>query len=715
MKIIWTLTDESPRLASLTLLPLVQAFAALADVKVEAQDISLSARIRAQFPDRLTPSQRQADAMIELARLTSSPSANIIKLPNMSASVPQIKAAITELQAQGIDLPNYPDAVVTDEDRDIRRRYGKTKGSAVNPVLREGNSDRRAPSSVKSYARKHPHHMGRWSQESRTNVATMSGDDFRANETTWVAPGADTLTITFIDDSGDAHVLRDAVPVSTGDVVDASVLRVGPLRTFLDTQIQRAKAEDLLFSVHLKATMMKVSDPIIFGHAIQTFFPAVFERHGAELAAAGYTPNHGLASILSGLDRLPHGAEIAQAFQDGIDNGPALAMVDVARGITNLHAPNDVIIDASMPAMIRTSGHMWGPDGRERDTLAVIPDSSYAGIYQKVIDDCRTHGAFNPATLGSVSNVGLMAQKAEEYGSHDKTFELDDAGIVQVTDAAGAVVLQHQVAAGDIWRACHTTDTALRDWVALAVTRARASGTPAVFWLDPSRAHDRALTDIVRRYLTFENTGGLDIRVLPPEEAMECSLERIRRGEDTISVTGNLLRDYLTDLFPIMELGTSSRMLSVVPLLGGGRVFETGAGGTAPTLMRAFEETGHFGWDSTGELLALAESLQFVADRTENPNATILSETLSEAIEQLLDMGLTPASGNAVVDTRESHLHLAGLWYLALRHTPIAARAAQIIPTAVLSTLRQVSHTTFGDRGTPWTGTPLWNDVPLPL
>ncbi|MGO1849880.1 NADP-dependent isocitrate dehydrogenase [Microbacterium sp.] len=710
MKIIWTLTDESPRLASLTLLPLVQAFAALADVTVEARDISLSARILAQFPERLSPAQHRPDAMVELAQLTSSPRANIIKLPNMSASVPQIKAAIADLQAQGFNLPDYPDSIVTAEDRDVRRRYGKTKGSAVNPVLREGNSDRRAPHSVKSYARKHPHHMGRWSPDSKTRVATMNGDDFRANEKSWVAPADDLLTITFIDDTGGTRLLRDSVSVLAGEVVDASVLRAGPLRAFIEDQIQRAKEEDLLFSVHLKATMMKVSDPIIFGHVIRAFFPGVFDRHGAELAVAGYTPNHGLAALLSGLDALPNGAEISRAFQEGIDDGPALAMVDVGKGITNLHAPNDVIIDASMPAMIRTSGHMRGPDGLERDTLAVIPDSSYAGIYQKVIDDCRAHGAFNPATLGSVSNVGLMAQKAEEYGSHNKTFEMTGTGTVQVTNAAGEILLEHHVATGDIWRACQTTDVAIRDWVALAVTRARATGTPAVFWLDPTRAHDTALSEIVHAYLKGEDTDGLDVQVLPPEHAMEYSLERIRRGEDTISVTGNLLRDYLTDLFPIMELGTSSRMLSVVPLLSGGRVFETGAGGTAPTLTRAFEETGHFGWDSTGELLALAESLQFVADRTGNANAAILSETLSEAIEQLLDMGLTPASGHAVIDTRESHLHLASLWYLALRHTPIAARVAQSIPSAILSTLRQVSAAHSSATEHQWSGATLWND-----
>jgi isocitrate dehydrogenase len=581
-KIIYTLTDEAPMLATYSFLPVIEAYASTAGVDVETRDISLAGRIISQFPERLTEAQRVDDALAELGALATTPEANIIKLPNISASIPQIKAAVRELQSQGYDLPDYPDDPSTDAEKEARARYDKVKGSAVNPVLRQGNSDRRAPASVKQYARNHPHRMGEWSSDSATNVATMGVDDFRSNEKSVVMPADDTLTIEFVGADGSTRVLRQSIPVLAGEVVDGTVLHVAALREFLAAQIARAEAEGVLFSVHLKATMMKVSDPLIFGHVIRAFFPEVFEQHGEALAAAGLDPADGLNAILQGLDRLPQGAEIRAAFEAGIASGPDLAMVDSDKGITNLHVPSDVIVDASMPAMIRSSGHMWGPDGAEHDTLAVIPDSSYAGIYQAVLDDCRAHGAFDPATMGTVPNVGLMAMAAEEYGSHDKTFQAPAEGTIRVVNAAGESLIEHEVAEGDIWRACQTKDVAIRDWVKLAVTRARASATPAVFWLDESRAHDATLIGLVRSYLAELDTDGLQIEVLSPVEAMAFSLERIRRGADTISVTGNVLRDYLTDLFPIMELGTSAKMLSVVPLINGGGLFETGAGGSAP-------------------------------------------------------------------------------------------------------------------------------------
>lgn len=661
-KIIYTLTDEAPFLATHSFLPVIQAFASTAGVDVETRDISLSGRIIALFPERLTDEQRLDDALAELGDLAKTPEANIIKLPNISASIPQLKTAIAELQSQGYDLPDYPDEPTTDDEREARARYDKVKGSAVNPVLREGNSDRRAPLSVKNYARKHPHRMGKWSPDSRTNVVTMGADDFRSNEKTWVAPADDTLTIEFVGTDGSTQVLKQSIPVLAGEVIDGTVLHVGPLEQFLRAQIQRAQDEGLLFSVHLKATMMKVSDPIIFGHVIRAFFPDVFDEYGADLAAAGLTPNDGLNSILVGLDALPNGAEIKQAFTDGIAAGPELAMVDSDKGITNLHVPSDVIVDASMPAMIRTSGHMWGPDGDEHDTVAVIPDSSYAGIYQAVIEDCRANGAFDPSTMGSVPNVGLMAQKAEEYGSHDKTFEVPGDGTVRVTNAAGETVIQHDVAQGDIWRACQTKDIAIRDWVKLAVTRARASATPAVFWLDEGRAHDAALIELVHRYLGEHDTDGLDIRVLSPVDAMRLSLERIRRGEDTISVTGNVLRDYLTDLFPIMELGTSAKMLSVVPLLGGGGLFETGAGGSAPKHVQQLVQQNYLRWDSLGEFLALAVSLEHLAGVTGNARARILGETLDRATGTFLENDKSPGRKIGMIDNRGSHFFLAKYW-----------------------------------------------------
>lgn len=661
-KIIYTLTDEAPMLATYSFLPIIQAYAKTAGVDVETRDISLAGRIVSQFPERLTDEQRQGDALAELGALAKTPEANIIKLPNISASMPQLKAAVKELQSQGYDLPDYPDSPSTDAERDVKARYDKVKGSAVNPVLREGNSDRRAPLSVKNYARKHPHRMGAWTAESKTNVATMGVDDFRSNEKTVVIPADDTLRIEFVGTDGQTQVLRESIPVLAGEVVDGTVLHVAALHEFLAAQIERAEAEGVLFSVHLKATMMKISDPILFGHVIRAFFPRVFEQYGADLEAAGLDPANGLNGILQGLAALPNGDEIKAAFDQGIADGPDLAMVDSDKGVTNLHVPSDVIVDASMPAMIRTSGHMWGPDGDEHDTLAVIPDSSYAGIYQAVLDDCRANGAFDPATMGSVPNVGLMAQAAEEYGSHDKTFELPGDGTVRVVDQAGETLIEHEVATGDIWRACQTKDVPIRDWVKLAVTRARASSTPAVFWLDETRAHDATLIGLVRTYLAEHDTEGLQIEILSPVDAMAFSLERIRRGDDTISVTGNVLRDYLTDLFPIMELGTSAKMLSVVPLINGGGLFETGAGGSAPKHVSQLVEQDYLRWDSLGEFLALAVSFEHLATTTGNARAQILADTLDRATGTFLDENKSPGRKLGSIDNRGSHFYLAKYW-----------------------------------------------------
>ncbi len=660
--IIYTRTDEAPLLATYSLLPIISAYAAKAGVEVETRDISLAGRIIAQFPDRLTDEQRLDDALAELGELAKTPEANIIKLPNISASVSQLKAAIKELQEQGYDLPNYPDEPKTDEEREARARYDKVKGSAVNPVLREGNSDRRAPASVKNYARKHPHSMGEWSADSKTNVAHMTAEDFRNNERSTVVEKDGSVRIELQGDDGSTTVLRESVPVLAGEVIDATAMRVAALREFLTEQVARAKAEDVLFSIHLKATMMKVSDPIIFGHVVRAFLPEVFAEYGEQLAAAGLSPNDGLGGILSGIEGLDEGEEIKAAIQKGLDEGPRLAMVDSDRGITNLHVPSDVIVDASMPAMIRTSGHMWGPDGNEADTLAVIPDSSYAGIYQVVLDDCRANGAFDPSTMGSVPNVGLMAQAAEEYGSHDKTFEVPTTGTVRVVDEAGDVLLEHVVSAGDIWRMCQTKDVPIRDWVKLAVTRARASGAPAIFWLDADRAHDANLIEKVRLYLSDHDTEGLDISILPPVEAIAVSLERIRKGEDTISVTGNVLRDYNTDLFPILELGTSAKMLSVVPLINGGGLFETGAGGSAPKHVQQLVKENYLRWDSLGEFLALAESFGHLAEKTDNARARVLAETLDRATGTFLDENKSPARKVGSIDNRGSHFYLALYW-----------------------------------------------------
>jgi len=660
--IIYTLTDEAPLLATYSLKPIIEAYAAKAGVAVETRDISLAGRIIAQFPDRLTEEQRIDDALAELGQLATRPEANIIKLPNISASIPQLKAAIKELQEQGYDLPDYPENPRTDDERDARAKYDKVKGSAVNPVLREGNSDRRAPASVKNYAKAHPHRMGAWSADSRTSVATMGEHDFRSNEKSVVVDADDTLRIEHVAADGTTTVLKEEVAVLAGEVVDATFMDVAALRRFLTEQIARAKADDVLFSLHLKATMMKVSDPIIFGHAVQAFFPTLFEQYGGQLADAGVSPNDGLGALLSTTAGLPDGDAVRAAVESGLADGPRLAMVDSDRGITNLHVPSDVIIDASMPAMIRGGGHMWGPDGEEHDTLAVIPDSSYAGVYQAVIDDCREHGALDPATMGTVPNVGLMAKAAEEYGSHDKTFEVPAAGTVRVVSSGGDVLLEHDVQPGDVWRACQTKDASIQDWVKLAVTRARATGVPAVFWLDETRAHDANLIEKVHRYLGDHDTDGLAIEVMAPAEATTYSLERIRKGEDTISVTGNVLRDYNTDLFPILEVGTSAKMLSIVPLMNGGGLFETGAGGSAPKHVQQLVKENYLRWDSLGEFFALAASFEHLADREGNARAQVLADTLDRATETFLENDKSPTRKIGGIDNRGSHFYLALYW-----------------------------------------------------
>jgi isocitrate dehydrogenase len=675
--IIYTYTDEAPALATFSLLPVVRAYASSAGVSLETRDISLAGRIIASFPERLSAEQRIGDALAELGEMTADPCANIIKLPNISASVPQLKAAIAELQQKGYALPDYPDDPKTAEERDVRARYDRVKGSAVNPVLREGNSDRRAPASVKNYARTHPHRMGAWSPESKTNVAHMTRDDFRSTEKSAVIDRAQNLRIEFVDAQGKTTVLRDKVQVKDAEVIDTAVMRVAALRDFLANQIGRAKSEGVLFSVHLKATMMKVSDPIIFGYAVRAYFPKTFAQYGEMLQAAGLSPNDGLGAILKGIESLPQAADIKACIEAEMAQGPRLAMVDSERGITNLHVPSDVIVDASMPAMIRQSGHMWGPDGKEADTLAVIPDSSYAGIYQVVLDDCRAHGAFDPSTMGSVPNVGLMAQAAEEYGSHDKTFEIESDGTVRVVDEAGKAVLEQPVAAGDIFRMCQTKDVAVRDWVRLAVSRARATGDPAVFWLDDKRPHDANLIAKVRQYLPEHDLAGLRIEIMSPVEATALSLERIRRGENTISVTGNVLRDYLTDLFPIMELGTSAKMLSVVPLLAGGGLFETGAGGSAPRHVQQLLKENYLRWDSLGEFLALAASLEMFAEQTKNNAAQVLAATLDKATEKLLNENKSPARQLGSIDNRGSHFYLALYWAQELAAQTSAAELAR--------------------------------------
>ncbi|HZK06499.1 MAG TPA: NADP-dependent isocitrate dehydrogenase [Actinomycetaceae bacterium] len=661
MAIIYTNTDEAPLLATYSFLPVIKAFAGAAGVDVETRDISLAGRIIAAFPEFLEPEQRQDDSLAELGKLVTRPGANIIKLPNISASVPQLKAAIAELQSQGYAVPDYPEEDAEGKQAKIRSRYDKIKGSAVNPVLREGNSDRRAPQAVKNYARKNPHSMGEWSADSKTAVATMERGDFRHNEQSAVMWDDGTVQIRFRPETGKKPVTLLKLRVTAGEIIDAAVMRAAELDDFLRRQIERAKQEDVLFSVHLKATMMKVSDPVIFGHVVRAFLPRLFDEFGDVLDAAGLSANNGLASIIDGVQDLPERENILAAIKEGLDDGPRLAMVNSDKGITNLHVPSDVIVDASMPAMIRIGGKMWGPDGEKDDTLAVLPDSSYAGIYQVVIDDCRKNGAFDPATMGSVSNVGLMARKAEEYGSHDKTFEIPAEGVVEIVSSDGTVQTSHGVKPGDIWRACQAQDAAIKDWVKLAVDRARASGTPAVFWLDEDRPHDRRLMKKVERYLGEHDLEGLELHLMAPEAATQFSVDRIRQGLDTISVTGNVLRDYLTDLFPILELGTSAKMLSVVPLMKGGGLFETGAGGSAPKHVQQLLAENHLRWDSLGEFLALAESLRF-EEKNGNDRAGVLATTLDAATERLLDEGKSPSRRVNEIDNRGSHVYLAAFW-----------------------------------------------------
>ena len=664
MKIIYTHTDEAPALATKSLLPIVRAFATVAGVEIELRDISLAGRTLAQFADLLPEEQRLPDALAELGELAATPEANIIKLPNISASVPQLKAVIAELQKDGYELPDYPDEPADDRQREVRARYDRVKGSAVNPVLREGNSDRRAPQSVKEYARRHPHSMGAWSSDSRSHVATMSDGDFRSTERSITIGREDTLRIEHVAADGQATPLKDAIEVSAGEVVDAAVMRHAQLNEFLAEQIADAKRDGVLFSVHLKATMMKVSDPIIFGHAVRAFFPQLFADNAQALRSAGVNANDGLAALLAAIEQLPTDDQIGirEAIDAAYAEGPALAMVDSDRGITNLHVPSDVIIDASMPAAIRASGQMWNAAGEQQDTKFVIPDHSYAALYAETVDDCREHGAFDPATMGTTPNVGLMAQRAEEYGSHDKTFEIAGDGIVRVVDRAGETLLEHEVCKGDIWRMCLTTDAAIQDWIRLAVSRARATDTPAVLWLDETRPHDAELLRKVRPALDELDTSGLEIEILDVARATRFTLARARAGQDTISVTGNVLRDYLTDLFPILELGTSAKMLSIVPLMNGGGLFETGAGGSAPKHVQQFNRENHLRWDSLGEFLALAVSLELLAETDDNERARVLAQTLDRATGSVLEEGRSPAREVGELDNRGSHFYLALYW-----------------------------------------------------
>lgn len=700
--IIYTHTDEAPALATYSLLPIIRAFGNTADVDFVTSDISLAGRILAAFPEFLHPEQRVEDALAQLAQLVTKPEANIIKLPNISASVPQLLAAIKELQAKGYALPDYPSNPQTDEEKDIQKRYDKIKGSAVNPVLREGNSDRRAPNAVKNFAKKYPHSMGAWSKDSKSHVATMQSGDFFHNEQSYTSPATDSVSIVFTDTAGNKTDLRAPVALKAGEIIDATVMNKKALVAFLKEQIQDAKAQGVLFSLHMKATMMKVSDPIIFGHAVRAFFAPVFEKYGDKLAAAGVNVNNGFGNLLAALDKLDADtrAGVEQAISDAYATNPDLAMVDSDKGITNLHVPSDVIVDASMPAMIRNSGRMWDKNGKAQDTKAVIPDSSYAGVYQAVIDFCREHGAFDPTTMGSVPNVGLMAQKAEEYGSHDKTFEMQADGRVEVLGQDGTVLMSHTVEAGDIWRMCQTKDAPVKDWVKLAVSRARLSNTPAVFWLDEHRPHDASLIAKVNTYLNELDTTGLDIRILPPAQATQFTLVRLKNGEDTISVTGNVLRDYLTDLFPILELGTSAKMLSIVPLMNGGGMFETGAGGSAPKHVQQFNEENHLRWDSLGEFLALAVSFEHLAQTTGNTKAQVLAETLDRATEKLLLSDKSPKRKVGELDNRGSHFYLANYWAqelaaqdkdadLAAKFAPVS-KALQENETTIITELSQV-------------------------
>ncbi|MRT17495.1 NADP-dependent isocitrate dehydrogenase [Vitellibacter sp. q18] len=667
-KIIYTKTDEAPALATHSFLPIVQAFTAPANIQLESRDISLAARILAAFPEFLNEDQRVNDDLAELGELAKTPEANIIKLPNISASVPQLTEAIAELQKKGFNIPKYPETAATPEEKEIKAKYDKVKGSAVNPVLREGNSDRRAPKAVKNYAKKHPHSMGAWSSDSKSHVATMQKGDFYHNEKSLTMANNDTLQIILVGNDGDTTVLKDNLKVLKGEIIDATVMSKKALVSFLEKQVKDAKEKKVLFSVHLKATMMKVSDPIIFGYAVKVYFEDLFKKYAATFKKLGVDANNGLGDLENKLSELSESerAAILEDIKKIMAENPDLAMVDSAKGITNLHVPSDVIIDASMPAMIRNSGQMWGPDGKPHDTKAVIPDSSYAGVYETTIEFCKKHGAFNPTTMGTVPNVGLMAQKAEEYGSHDKTFEISIAGKVQVLDASGKVLMEHAVEKGDIWRMCQVKDLPVQDWVKLAVERARATQTPAVFWLDEHRAHDVELIKKVKKYLANHDTNGLELKILSPEKATEYTLERLKAGKDTISVTGNVLRDYLTDLFPILELGTSAKMLSIVPLMNGGGLFETGAGGSAPKHVDQFLEENHLRWDSLGEFLALAVSLEHLGTKYNNPKAIVMADALDAATEKYLENSKSPSRKVNELDNRGSHFYLAMYWAEAL-------------------------------------------------
>jgi isocitrate dehydrogenase len=704
--IIYTWTDEAPALATHAFLPVIRAFAGAAGVPVETRDISLAARILAVFPHVLTPEQRASDDLVELGRLVETPEANIIKLPNISASIPQMKACIAELQEKGYALPAYPDDPSSADERTAKARYDQVKGSAVNPVLRQGNSDRRAPRSVKEFARANPPRMRPWPQDSKTHVATMEEGDFRSNEKSMTLPAATHARIEHVAEKGTVTVLKKDLPLQKGEIVDATFMSKRALVDFLRAQIQDSEERGVLFSLHLKATMMKVSDPIIFGHAVRAYFDGVFANHAETLERVGADPDNGFGDVLSKVASLPERerAAIEKDIAAAYERGPGIAMVDSGRGITNLHVPSDVIVDASMPPLIRDSGRMWNAEGKLQDTKAVIPDSSYAGIYDTVVRDCQVHGQFDPATMGSVSNVGLMAQKAEEYGSHDKTFEIASKGTVRVVDGEGRTLLEHDVEEGDIWRACQTKDAPVRDWVGLAVRRARATGAPAVFWLDRDRAHDAEVIRKVEAYLQDEDTAGLDVRILAPADAMKLSLERIRRGEDTISVTGNVLRDYLTDLFPILELGTSARMLSIVPLLHGGGLFETGAGGSAPKHVHQFQKEGHLRWDSLGEYMALAASLQHLGEQFDNLAARVLGEALDEATARYLQQAKSPSRDVGEIDNRGSTFYLTLYWAEALakqkRDATLGRRFARVA-TALAAGEEAIAADLIAAQGSP--------------
>lgn len=674
-KIIYTYTDEAPALATHSFLPIIEAFTKAAGVKVETRDISLAGRVLANFPDFLTDEQKEADALGELGELAKTPEANIIKLPNISASVPQLTATIKELQDKGYALPDYPEEPKDDKEKEIKSRYDKVKGSAVNPVLREGNSDRRAPKAVKEYARNNPHSMGTWSSDSKSHVSTMSNGDFRSNEKSVTVESATTARIEHVAKDGTVTVLKQSVPLQAGEIIDGTFMSKEALVNFLNEQVADAKQSGVLFSLHMKATMMKVSDPIIFGHGVKAYFSELFKKHGDTFKELGVDVTNGFGDLVSKLEELPADkkAEIEADIRAAYENGPDIAMVNSDKGITNLHVPSDVIIDASMPAMIRTSGCMWNAEGKTQDTKAVIPDSSYAGVYQTVIDFCKKHGAFDPTTMGSVPNVGLMAQKAEEYGSHDKTFEISAPGTVRIVTDSGETLMEHTVASGDIWRACQVKDAPVQDWVKLAVNRAKDTGSPAVFWLDKTRAHDAELIKKVNTYLKDHDTNGLEIHIMSPVEATQFSLERIKDGKDTISVTGNVLRDYLTDLFPILELGTSAKMLSIVPLMNGGGLFETGAGGSAPKHVQQFVEENYLRWDSLGEFLALAVSLEHLSKTFDNAEAKILGETLDEATSKFLQNDKSPARRIGQIDNRGSHFYLTMYWAEALANQDINA------------------------------------------